>query len=142
MAEWPRHSCWSFFDWRWTSFVAATFLGNFIVMYPLVLLERASARIPFSATMSMASRQALNAKYPHLKWVIAPAGGKGVFVRPDDYSPELAVFVMSLLDHQAGAAASATNSFAAPLHESRRPLDCCGHPQLSSAGDVPLSPPE
>jgi hypothetical protein len=89
--------------WRWTSFVAATLLGNFTIMYPLVLLERASARIPLSASMSMESRQALNAKYPHLKWVIAPAhrGGKGVFVRPDDYSPELAAFVTGLVDHQA-----------------------------------------
>jgi hypothetical protein len=87
--------------WRWTSFVAATLLGNFIIMYPLALLEQASARIPLSATMSMESRQALNAKYPHLKWVIAPAVGKGVFVRPDDYSPELAAFVTSLVDHQA-----------------------------------------
>jgi hypothetical protein len=69
--------------WRGTSLDAATLLGN------------------FSAAMSMESRQALNAKYPHLKWVIAPAGGKGVFIGPDDYSPEFAAFVTSLLDHQA-----------------------------------------
>jgi len=87
----------------WLSFAAVTLLGNFVVGYPVALLDHGSVRIPVSHHMSRESQQALGAKYPDLKWVTYSASREGntVRVRRDDYTPELAAFVTGLVNDQA-----------------------------------------
>ncbi len=90
--------------WRWASFVGVTMLGHVAILYPVLLLYGGSARIPVVDFLNRESRQALEAKYPVLKWAyLSSSEGRCVHVRRDDYSPELAAFVTGLAAHQAGS---------------------------------------
>ncbi len=87
---------------RWTAFVAATMVMNLVIGYPILVLERGSARIPVDDFLTRESQGILEANYP-IKWVSYSSSGEGVCVRVRraDYSDELARFVSKLETRQA-----------------------------------------
>jgi len=86
---------------RWLSFVAATLLGNLVICYPMQLLERETIRIPVVDSLNLESTRAFEAGFP-VKWVgfSSSRDGACIRVRKDDYSPELAAFVVGLAARQ------------------------------------------
>lgn len=87
---------------RWAGFVAATIVMNLVIGYPVLLLERGSARIPVDDFLTRESQATLEANYP-IKWVSYSSSGEGtcVRVRRADYSDALACFVSNLATKQA-----------------------------------------
>ena len=86
---------------RWTVFVAATIVMNFVIGYPILVLERGSVRIQVDDFLTRESKATLEANYP-IKWVSYSGSGEGtcVRVRRADYSDELARFVSNLATRQ------------------------------------------
>lgn len=83
---------------RWISFVVATVLGSLAPGYSQMVLEAGSVEIPVRG-MSKERQQALEAKYPGLKWVYwSASSGSCVRVRRVDYSAAFAVDVTGPTD--------------------------------------------
>ncbi len=87
---------------RWAAFVATTIVMNFVIVYPILVLERGSARIPIDDFLTRESKTTLEANYP-IKWISYSSSGEGAClrVRRADFSDELARFVSNLETRQA-----------------------------------------
>jgi len=87
---------------RWISFIVVTVLGVFAPGYSQLVLESGSVRIPVRS-MSNERRQALETKYPGLKWVYwSSSSDSCVRVGRGDYSPEFAADVTGPVDGPPG----------------------------------------
>jgi hypothetical protein len=87
---------------RWAGFIAVTIAMNVLIGYPIVVLDRGSARIPIDDFLSRESQATLEANYP-IKWVTYSSSSEGtcVRVRRGDYSDSFAQFVSALPTKQA-----------------------------------------
>lgn len=86
---------------RWIGFVVATVTANIVIAYPIFLLDHGSTRIQVGDLISRESRAAFEAQYP-VKFVSYSASNEGscIRVRKDQYSEEMASYVVDLIKTQ------------------------------------------
>lgn len=86
---------------RWVGFVIATLIANTVIGYPIFLLDHGSTSIPVKDLMSRESRASFETKYP-VKYLSYSASHEGacIRVRNDQYSEEMASYVVELIGRQ------------------------------------------
>lgn len=96
---------------RWFAFIAATFIGNAITIYPILLLNHGSTLIVANEHISPESLASFKARYPVLIASYTYENkGRSLRVRNDQFSPDMQEYLTQLTTEKPNKSDIATPS--------------------------------